>query len=348
MAGGQKRKPNAEGSSVSDLNNIPVASIKVDHRNNTSRAAIYDSPPELEPFIGPKCCFTLAEIEGFLNEPGGMKDVGQLQPIGVFLTKTGETHLVHGHFRHATLLLAHVRGVAVPGAYPASGEKMIRAKCVTVTEPKSADDWRKIALRNAAENAITKRQSPVDIAYLIRALSKLPDNDGNTPDLKTVAASMLPAMSYSQACRYLSLLELHPSKLVDVHEGRVKMSAALKAKSESGLGSAMGPRPAIAIKAMRRAVGSASDRPPPDITITGVDLPLLLAGLIGDKEIGELPEHVQQAIRFANCPKPEKVTAADGEPKAKKPRKAKTELVHGVSNPVSGKAPPRLGAKEAA
>jgi hypothetical protein len=336
MAGGQKRKPNAEGSSVSDLNNIPVASIKVDHRKNFSRGAIYDSPKELVPYIGPKCCFTLAEIEQRLNGTGGLKQLGQLKPAMIFLTKTGEAHLVAGYLRHAALLLAHARGeLNVPGACPAAGEKLIRIKCVTTTEPKSAADWRRIAAMNEAENAVTKQRSPIDIAYTIQALMSMRDGDGNVPELKDVAASLMPSVSTSQAYRYLSLLELDPVTQRDVHEGRVKMSAALKAKSESGLGSAMGPRPAIAIKAMRRAVTSTSDRPPPDITITGVDLPLLLAGLIGDKEIGELPEHVQQAIRFANCPKPEKAPVVDGEPKVKQPRKAK-------------KAPPRLGVEEQA
>lgn len=318
-SGGQKRRPNTDTATVRDLHADLPSAIKVDHRSNSSRAAIYDSPPELAPYIGPKSCYRVEELEAFLNDPvEGLFAVGLGQPVKCYLTKTGDAHLSVGFRRHAALLLAEVRGELhrVPGL----GGKITYT---TVAEPKTPADWARLDDLNRAENDQRKTRTPIDILYNVKYRLSLADDKGQTPTREQVADSL--GISKRQLDRYMELDDLPPWQKIEVHEGRLSISAALAKKSEEGRGNSKGKRPGIPHSAMQRAIAFMDERPMPAVTLGPDDVCLLFKRLVGEVEAKDLTDAVLDLVAWLDCPKPERKkpdTDATSEPKsAGKPRR---------------------------
>ena len=303
-----RRTKYAEGvdtATAGEVTRYVPSQIIVDHNRN-QRFAPYDSPPEIAQWIGPKCCFTLAEIETRLADHLAN---GQMQPVEISKSNVGHPHLEFGFLRHSAFLLAEARDLLgqIPGA---RGRDFAGIKALAVPAAKSQADHAAKARRNHAENAARKELSPVDVAvYFKRQLDALRE-DGTSMSRPELAAQE--NCHVDRINRHLRLLSsLRPDELLAVHEGRVPMSQALKAASASGAGTSKGPRganPGVPHGTARKRLAALEVTEMPE-TITPRDIMLarLMAGALDpadDSVPGDLRSFV--AVLQVAPPKPSK------------------------------------------
>lgn len=225
---------------------IMPSKIRCDHRDNSSRAAIYqvaDTIPEIAHFFADNApfCFTLAEVEARLKSFKQTSPRGQITEAHTYMTNTGHPVLSKGYLRHAAMLLAEVRGELDQIEGARTGLRVMR-----VPMPQSPEAFTADALANYEENEERKKMSSVDLAWFYRRLI-----DAHKMSAKTVAARC--NTSLSTVNKHLQLFKLKPRIVLDIHEGRVKMSAALADASEKGEGGATGPRKGVKHTAIKRA-----------------------------------------------------------------------------------------------
>lgn len=333
--------------------------IHADHGRNASRCCLYDTPDELMGLLGEnRCCFRLEEIEHRLYNPvDGILEVGQTNAISVYKTPTGHGWVVDGYLRHAAFLLAHARGQLdqIP-----SGPKIL---CTVVPEPDGSNDgWHRIARHNFAENSGRKGLTHVDLARYGRYLTT-PEPFGIGLDPKEAAAEM--GITLSVYDKLMRLLRLHPQTILDVHEGRVKLTRALDEGSRRGEGGAVGPRPGVKHTQIRSAVASCDWRPPPSHGLDSEGLLLLVRAIAPPRggSAPELPDQVREWVEFLTLDPAEakalrpsaKVVALEetqeegGAPKRKRRRRrrSKAAISEEAKKPVAGADRPKKKRREA-
>lgn len=281
--------------------------IRVDHAAN-QRWAPYDTPEEIREWIGPRCCFTLAQIEKRL---ASLLSEGQLEDITVTISNTGYPDLAIGFLRHAAFLLAEARGLLddIPGA---KGIRFSGVRAKVIPAPKTQSEHRALARKNRAENMERQDLSPVDLGFnLKRALNEM-DDEGRKPSSEEVAAEF--GISKRTLDRYLQLTTLAPEVLLAVHEGRKHMSAALSEASQRGAGSSRGPNSGIQRKAMRRRARDAR----PETPLNPMQVDALIDLINGDVLPTDVDDTVRAWIAYVNPPPPPKQST---KPKKKAPPK---------------------------
>lgn len=286
--------------------------VRADHAHNTSRWAPYDTPAELVEHLGPKCCFTLEQIEKRL---ASLLSEGQLEDVTVSISGDGYPDLVFGFLRHAAFLLAEVRGSldTIPGA---KGMKFAGIRAKVVQAPKTQADHAEIARKNLAENRERQEMSPVDLAFYAKRRLAAFDDEGNTPSREDVAKEL--GMSKRTLDNYIQLTSARPEQLMAVHTGMVSMSGLLSQMRDKGQGTARGRNPGVQRKAMRRR--KPEQRPTNMLSPPQIDA--LIDVINGDKPLAEVDDaDVVQYVRYFDAPP---------EPKPAKPKK---------------KAPPKPGKK---
>jgi hypothetical protein len=300
---GVKRKPAAGTGTHREAWAMIPSAVKANHLRNYSRKGIlYPTPPELVPYIGAQCCFTLAQIEARMES---LLSRGQDTAVRVYLTLTGETHLVVGFLRHAAMLLAEIRGLL--DKVPNAGGKIL---CLTVTEPKSIADWLKIADMNYGENTEQLGLSDIQKALYAESLMKgvIEGGFGLGP---LEAAKHIGVDSERSLARYLRLLKLPLDVILAVHEGRMTQSNALKASTNSGAAGSPGVRGNMSVKKMRVAVEMRETNPPPSVSLTP-DEQIVLIRLIGGEQIE--PDQVPPNVKaWATWMQPAKQALPEGE-----------------------------------
>lgn len=316
--GEKKKLPNPEEGVLAEAFRWHPEHLIADHARNSSRVCLYDTPEELKPWLGEKCCFRLDEIEHRLyNEVDGLLVVGQITPITIYLTPKGGGCVVDGYLRHAAFLLAFVRGVAneIPG-----GSTIL---CTSISAPDgSIAGWHQIARRNFAENHGHKRLTPIDRASYARFLTNAdPFGIGLTRE----AAAMEMGVSLSFIDKLLRLLALHPSMILQVHEGKLGVGKALAKGSRRGEAGAMGERPGTKHSQIRSALVARDWRPAPTHGLTPDEICQLFESVAPLKTAAanEIPEAVQVWHDFFSLSAEE---AQALRPRRKRGRKKKTAI----------------------
>lgn len=308
--------------------------IEADHSTNM-RWLAHDTMPELVPYLGPKCCFSAEQIEGRLRS---LKTDGQIEPVEVFASATGQATLKIGFLRHAGFLLAEVRGEldSIPGA---------RGKIVAIEtkQPKSAEDWAALADRNLAENRERAALSDTDLAFYVerrlpqyvRELRKadeaLTEKAATKLAIDKIAEKL--GMSTRNVQRYRQLAQSKPTTLLAVHTGALTMTAALRTASEKGEGPAKGPLAGVRHSSIRRALAHVTTRPVPPKSLAPAEVLTLARILAGETVDDELSDAVREWSDWLDAPKdlgkpapaPSQTAAADTKqaPAARRPRKSK-------------------------
>jgi hypothetical protein len=315
------------------------------HVDNHDRAPMYSLRVELPELAGhpafgkgddaDKFCFARADV---LKRAESFKRVGQEQRIRVCRTNTGAGKVTAGYLRHAAALYLEVAGelAACPGMVTGirfDGEDQART-----AEQQLESVW-----HSSAENE-RKETSPIDFAWKCKRLLAL------QVSRKEIAERLEVSLSYVD--KTLRLLTLSVATQLAVHEGRLPMTKALADASEAGEGSARGPDSGVKKSAIVRALSTTPrERPQPEKSLTPKQVAELVSALVGAVDAEKTSESVQEWVRWLDCPKPEKVAAVPvtSEPKVKRERKPKTEMVPGVSDAKGRKAPRRVDiAKEQA
>ena len=282
-----------------ELTRIVPSHIRCDHSNN-QRFAPYDSPPEIAQWIGPKCCFPIAVIEERL---ASLLREGQITPIEVSRSGTGYPDLEVGYLRLAAFLLAEARCLMdqIPRA---KGTTLTGIKALLVKPAKSQTDHADKARRNREENIARVELSPVDHAiYFKRRLAAIRD-DGTSMTRAELSEEEKRSVDYIN--KHLRLFEvLSPEQLLEVHEGKIPMSKALKTASAQGKGGLPGPRganPAIKHSAVQRALANVETRKPPSADLSHAQVLTLLSRLAGTQTSSD-DELVESWIDFADADK---------------------------------------------
>ncbi len=317
---GVKRKPAAGTGTHREAWAMIPSAVKANHLRNYSRKGIlYDTPPELLPYLGAKCCFTLTQIEARMES---LLSRGQDTAVRVYLTLTGETHLVVGFLRHAAMLLAEIRGML--DKVPNAGGKIL---CLTVTEPKSIADWLKIADMNYGENTEHLELSDIQKAMYAELCMK-PVIEGGFGLSPIEAAKRIGCNSERQLNRYLRLLKLPLDVILAVHEGRTTQTAALKSSTDHGEAGSPGVRGNMSVKKMRIAVEMREINPPPSVSLTPDEQVVLIRLQSGEQiPADQIPANVQA---WATWMQPAKPALPEGE----KPRRGRKPKAAKVSPPT--------------
>ena len=289
---GAKYNEAAEYTTRGTTGALRPSGIWADHAEN-GRLQAYDTIPELVKFIGPKCCFSPAQIVkrlvSLLNE-------GQITPVEIYVTATGQATLVDGYLRHAAFLLAEVRGQL--DRIPRAQGKILTLE---IKQPKNADDWAAIADRNLAENREREPLTDADMAVwierrhaqLVRQFRKedeaLGEKKASGKATETIAERL--KLSVSTIAKYRRLAALKPSVLLAVHTGAMKMSAALSKASQAGEGTHTGPRAGVPHKSMRLALKHAEKRPLPEQGLSSSEkMQEFLAVLSGEVSLSDIED----------------------------------------------------------
>ena len=316
---------------LSSAFSILPSKIRSDHRTNASRAPMYTvlgQVPEIAdcPEISDAFCFTRAQVEQRL---ASMQAKTQIVAARGYRTSTGHPVLKEGFLRHAAMLLAEVRGEldTIP-----DGAKGLRI--IFVSPPKTPEDQVAGLFANCEENDERLDRSPVDTAWLIkRAIAMQVTKEDIAKEL---------GCSVRVVDRHLSLLALDPMVQLDVHTGKVKMSAVLKDASKKGEGTGRGKRAGVPHTKLRRAFAAISEsdhgaeRRASDVTFTAEEILSALswgAGVENDAP----PESIRKFIEDAPA-KPKKkagrkkkaATNAAPSPAPKKKSKSKKAVAKDV------------------
>lgn len=292
-----------ESSTTGEIKMIKPSHIRADHRNNESRGwAPYEAPEEIRHLLADgRCCFTLEQIEERL---ASVFLEGQICEVEVALGSDKRPTLQIGYLRHCAFLLAEVRGMLEQ--IPTSARTKvwgIRAKIVPA--PKSQDEWDRASDRNYAENSERLQLTPVQFAFYIKRKLDMFDANGEPLYNRLTLAQKLSAsgrsVSKSVIDRHMLLLTARPETLLAVHEGKLKMSEAIKQMRQRGEGatrqSRASQRPAkpLAPAMIIRAIEHADKRPPPNKGLDAagiVQLGRLTSGL--EVVTDETPELVRE------------------------------------------------------
>lgn len=329
---GAKYNEAAEYTTRGTTGALRPSGIWADHAEN-GRLQAYDTMPELVKFIGPKCCFSPAQIEKRLTS---LLNEGQITPVEIYVTATGQATLVDGYLRHAAFLLAEVRGQL--DAIPRAQGKILTLE---IKQPKNADDWAAIADRNLAENREREPLTDADMAVwidrrhaqLVRQFRKddetLGEKKANGKATEAIADKL--KWSVSTVAKYRRLAALKPSTLLAVHTGVIKMSAALSKASQDGEGTHTGPRVGVPHKSVRLALKHAEKRPLPEQGLSSSEkMQEFLAVLAGEVSLDDIEDEDVRAWVSAvsitgdeaKALAPEKPPREAKTPRAKAPRKS--------------------------
>lgn len=298
-----------EASTTGEIKMIKPSHIRADHNQNESRGwAPYEAPEEIRHLlVDGRCCFTLAEIE---QRFASIMLEGQICEVEVIMGGDKRPTLTVGYLRHCAFLLAEVRGVLdqIPGMKGRT-KHGIRAKIVPA--PKTQEEYDRASDRNYAENSERLELTPVQFAfYLNRKLGML-DNDGKPLYTRQTLAQKLSAsgreISKATIDRHLRLLKCRPESLLAVHEGRMKMSEALKKMSDRGEGDSRGSQPGIKRKLIRNALHYAHKRPLPLAGLNRTQLYHLLSIIVGEENVTDETDEAVAEWAQAIAPEPEEI-----------------------------------------
>lgn len=301
-----------EASTTGEIKMIKPSHIRADHRNNESRGwAPYEAPEEIKHLlVDGRCCFTLEEIE---QRFASIMLEGQICEVEVSMGGDKRPTLTVGYLRHAAFLLAEVRGVLdqIPGMKGRS-KPGVRAKIVPA--PKSQDDWDRASDRNFAENNERLALTPVQFAFYCKRKLDMFNANGEPLYTRLTLAQKLSAsgrdISKRTIDRHMQLLSVRPEVLLAVHEGRMKMSAALKQQSEKGEGTATGKLPGVPRKVIRAR--NVDKRPA--VALTPEQTDTLVEVLIGDRSINDVDDDAIDVWHtYYTSPKPKRAALKPGE-----------------------------------
>lgn len=142
-----------------------------------------------------------------------IKDVGQLQAVGVSRTDDGKLKLEWGYRRYRAVQLLNEKAVEGEGPY------LLKAELQNNGEPVSDVE---AFLRNIAENAVRREYSPADYAH---SIGRLTDELGMT--MKEAGAQYGRSAAWASSMK--KLLELPASILRKVDSGAIPVSACYDA-----------------------------------------------------------------------------------------------------------------------
>lgn len=272
-----------EVSTTGEIKMILPSHIRADHRNNESRGwAPYEAPEEIRHLlVDGRCCFTLAQIEERL---ASIFLEGQICEVEIALGSDKRPTLQIGYLRHCAFLLAEVRGMLEQ--IPTSARTKVRGiRAKLVPAPKSQDEWDRASDRNYAENSERLQLTPVQFAFFIKRKLDMFNDNGEPLYNRLTLAQKLSASGRSISKRtidlHMQLLTARPETLLAVHEGRLKMSDAIKQMRQRGEGSTRqsraSQRPAkpLAPAMIIRAVEHVDKRPPPNKGLSAAEMLLL-------------------------------------------------------------------------
>jgi hypothetical protein len=308
-----KRKKFADDVDTStggELQRFRPSHIRSNHAEN-QRLAPYDAPDEIaqwlvppgveyEPGMRVACCFTLEQIEARLKS---LLTEGQINPVEVSMSGTKYPDLEVGNLRQCGFLLAEARGLLdqIPRA---KGTACTGIKAIIVPRAKSQAERATKARRNRAENNEHQALSPVDHGLFFKRELEAIREDGTKKTVKELAAEEGCSVDYIN--KHVRLFKcLTPPQLLEVHEGKVPMSIALRRASKAGTGGNTGPRgstPAIKHSAMQRALANVETRKPPSADLSHAQVLALLARLAGTQTSSD-DELVESWIDFADADK---------------------------------------------
>lgn len=325
-----------------EVSMVLPSDIRADHTRNDSRGgwAPYAAPDEIAELLNGPCGFTLAEIEQKLSSI--LLD-GQISEIECYLDENGTPVVKIGYLRHCAMLLAEARGILA--SIPTTARTAVwGVRVKIVPRPKTQNDWDAAADRNYAENAEHLPPTPVQFAFYCKNKLAAFDSDGQAlyPTRKALAqklsASGRRTVSERMIAQHLQLLKAHPSTLLAVHEGRMKMADALRQMKENGevatRRSRASQRPAkpLAPAIIIRAIEHSDKRPPPSKGLSAQDMLLcdrLVCGL--DVVTDETPAIVREWFAWKAITSDEAKALAPEKPPRDKTARKKAPLKPGAS-----------------